>query len=350
MFSRFCFFFLNVKNKHNFSCANYHFCFNTKKKIIRKKSVEDLLNGSHEAIGAGLTQALSFTSGSILQSSPIPLRRSPVPPPAISPNSSPKPFHATCIESSTTSITATITASASATSAAAAIAIIKDVDQYLGNLYPYNDTEDSQSKSSESSNLATSDGTKPSHDVPDRPKSSKLSERAKKKSWYSVLYPSYKSRSEDFKKLFKGVPDDERLVVGKCCAFVIRIEMPASSLNRKFSCADYSCAVQRDILVHGRLYVSQNYLCFYANIFRWETCLCIKWKDVTAITKEKTARVIPNAILVSTVTEKHFITSFTSRDKAYLMLFRVWQNALMGKPMQPQEMWQWVCAFAYGSH
>lgn len=44
---------------------------------------------------------------------------------------------------------------------------------------------------------------------------SKVSERAKKKAWYSVLYPSYKSRSEDFKKLFKGVPDDERLVVGK---------------------------------------------------------------------------------------------------------------------------------------
>lgn len=113
-------------------------------------------------------------------------------------------------------------------------------------------------------------------------------------------------------------------------------------LFNKITILDYSCAVQRDILVHGRLYVSQNYLCFYANIFRWETCLCIKWKDVTAITKEKTARVIPNAILVTTSTEKHFVTSFTSRDKAYLMLFRVWQNALMGKPMQPQEMWQWV--------
>lgn len=63
---------------------------------------------------------------------------------------------------------------------------------------------------------------------------------------------------------------------------------------------------------------------------------------MTAITKEKTALVIPNAILVSTTNEKYFITSFTSRDKAYLMLFRVWQNALMDKPMQPQEMWQWV--------
>lgn len=108
----------------------------------------------------------------------------------------------------------------------------------------------------------------------------------------------------------------------------------------KFS--DYSCAIQKDILVHGRLYVSQNYLCFYANIFRWETCLSVKWKDVTAVTKEKTARVIPNAIVVCTESERYFFTSFTTRDKAYLMLFRVWQNALMGKPMLPQEMWQWV--------
>jgi hypothetical protein len=44
---------------------------------------------------------------------------------------------------------------------------------------------------------------------------SKQAERAKKKAWYNVLYPSYKSRSEDFKKLFKDVPDDERLIVGE---------------------------------------------------------------------------------------------------------------------------------------
>lgn len=44
----------------------------------------------------------------------------------------------------------------------------------------------------------------------------KSSERPKKKSaWYNVLYPTYKSRSEDFKRLFKDVPDDERLIVGE---------------------------------------------------------------------------------------------------------------------------------------
>ncbi|XP_032569823.1 protein Aster-B isoform X4 [Drosophila sechellia] len=155
-----------------------------------------------------------------------------------------------------------------------------------------------------------------SNEKPAKP--SRLSERAKKKSWYNVIYPNYKSRAEDFKKLFKDVPNDERLIV------------------------DYSCALQRDILVQGRLYVSQNYVCFHANIFSWETYVSIKWKDVTAITKEKTALVIPNAISISSGKDKYFFATFTSRDKSFLMLFRVWQNTLMNKQFSPQEIWKHV--------
>ena len=40
-------------------------------------------------------------------------------------------------------------------------------------------------------------------------------QRAKKTSWYNALYPSYKSRSEDFKKTFSNLPSGERLIVGK---------------------------------------------------------------------------------------------------------------------------------------
>ncbi|XP_066591813.1 protein Aster-B-like [Prorops nasuta] len=164
----------------------------------------------------------------------------------------------------------------------------------------------------------SSDSAEPSRSVTDGKKEARAAERSKKKSWYNVLYPTYKSRSEDFKRIFKDVPDDERLVV------------------------DYSCALQREILVHGRLYVSQNYLCFYANIFLWETLVCLRWKEVTSMTKEKTALVIPNAIQICTGTDKFFLTSFGSRDKTYLMLFRVWQNALIGQPMSMSEMWQLV--------
>ena len=39
--------------------------------------------------------------------------------------------------------------------------------------------------------------------------------------------------------------------------------------------SDYSCALQKDILVHGRIYITQSYICFYANIFRWETVVSL---------------------------------------------------------------------------
>ncbi|TRY96043.1 hypothetical protein DNTS_021162 [Danionella cerebrum] len=135
-----------------------------------------------------------------------------------------------------------------------------------------------------------------------------FSRNAKKmQSWYNVLSPTYKQRNEDFRKLFKKLPDTERLIV------------------------DYSCALQKDILLQGRLYLSENWLCFYSNIFRWETTITILLKDVTSLTKEKTAKLIPNAIQICTENEKHFFTSFGARDRSYMMIFRLWQNALMDK-------------------
>ncbi|XP_073177132.1 protein Aster-B isoform X12 [Lepidochelys kempii] len=134
----------------------------------------------------------------------------------------------------------------------------------------------------------------------------------------AVLSPTYKQRNEDFRKLFKQLPDTERLIV------------------------DYSCALQRDILLQGRLYLSENWICFYSNIFRWETLLTVRLKDICSMTKEKTARLIPNAIQVCTDTEKHFFTSFGARDRTYMMMFRLWQNALLEKPLCPKELWHFV--------
>ncbi|XP_042355571.1 protein Aster-B isoform X11 [Plectropomus leopardus] len=140
----------------------------------------------------------------------------------------------------------------------------------------------------------------------------------KSQSWYNVLSPTYKQRNEDFRKLFKQLPDTERLIV------------------------DYSCALQRDILLQGRLYLSENWICFYSNIFRWETLLMVRLKDICSMTKEKTARLIPNAIQLCTDNEKHFFTSFGARDRTYMMMFRLWQNALLEKPLCPKELWHFV--------
>lgn len=140
----------------------------------------------------------------------------------------------------------------------------------------------------------------------------------RKSSWYHMLNPTYRSRCEDFKRIFKDLPVDERLIV------------------------DYSCALQRDILLQGRIYVTQNYLCFYANIFRWETLVQLRWKEVCSLTKEKTALVIPNAIQICSDSDKHFFCSFGARDKTYVVLFRTWQQALLDQPIGNQELWNFV--------
>ncbi|XP_053774340.1 protein Aster-C isoform X3 [Desmodus rotundus] len=127
---------------------------------------------------------------------------------------------------------------------------------------------------------------------------------------------TYKDRNEEYKRQFIHLPDTEKLI------------------------ADYACALQRDILLQGRLYLSENWLCFHSNIFRWETTISIALKNITFMTKEKTARLIPNAIQIATEGEKFFFTSFGARDRSYLSIFRLWQNALLDKRLTRQEFWQ----------
>ncbi|XP_061569862.1 protein Aster-C isoform X2 [Cololabis saira] len=133
----------------------------------------------------------------------------------------------------------------------------------------------------------------------------------------SAPLQSYKQKLEEFKKLFKEVPESERLLV------------------------DYPCALQRDILLQGRLYLSENWVCFYSNVFRG-TKIALTLKDIKTMSREKTARLIPNAIQICTSTEKYFFTSFSAREKSYQGVFRMWQNTLMDKPLTNQELWQMV--------
>ena len=37
-----------------------------------------------------------------------------------------------------------------------------------------------------------------------------------------------------------------------------------------FTFSAFSCALSREILLQGRMYVSQGWFCFYSNIFGWE--------------------------------------------------------------------------------
>lgn len=93
------------------------------------------------------------------------------------------------------------------------------------------------------------------------------------------------------------------------------------------NCLDYGCALQRDILIQGRLYISENHLCFYANIFGWVTTLVIPFYNVQAIEKRMTAFVIPNAIGVTENATRHTFASFLARDTAYDVIYNIWKHS-----------------------
>ncbi|KAI2628348.1 hypothetical protein GGS21DRAFT_527547 [Xylaria nigripes] len=110
-----------------------------------------------------------------------------------------------------------------------------------------------------------------------------------------------KKRNRDFHALFKSVPDDDYLI------------------------EDYSCALQREILAHGRLYVSEGHLCFSSNILGWVTTLVMSFDEIVSVEKRSTALVFKNGLMISTLHAKHVFASFTSRDSTYDLIVNIWK-------------------------
>lgn len=110
-----------------------------------------------------------------------------------------------------------------------------------------------------------------------------------------------KKRNRDFHQLFRSVPDDDYLI------------------------EDYSCALQREILAHGRLYVSEGHLCFSSNIFGWITTLVMSFDEIVSVEKRSTALVFKNGLVISTLHAKNIFASFTSRDSTYDLIVGIWK-------------------------
>ncbi|EDV27001.1 uncharacterized protein TRIADDRAFT_54487 [Trichoplax adhaerens] len=82
----------------------------------------------------------------------------------------------------------------------------------------------------------------------------------------------------------------------------------------------FSCALKKDILLQGKLYLTQYRLCFYSSIFGYETTVTINYTDICEISKQKTALLFPNALLIRTQSEKYLFQSIISRESAYRIL------------------------------
>ncbi|XP_031199575.1 GRAM domain-containing protein 2A isoform X2 [Mastomys coucha] len=122
-------------------------------------------------------------------------------------------------------------------------------------------------------------------------------EEIKKFSREGTLLSKY---NQQYHKLFKDIPLEEMVL--KVC----------------------SCALQRDLLLHGRLYISPNWLCFHASLFGKDVKVVIPVVSVQLIKKHKMARLLPNGLAITTNTsQKYIFVSLLSRDSVYDMLRRV---------------------------
>ncbi|KAL4068898.1 hypothetical protein V8B97DRAFT_1872694 [Scleroderma yunnanense] len=110
-------------------------------------------------------------------------------------------------------------------------------------------------------------------------------------------------RNTDFHELFPNIPEGDYLI------------------------EDYGCALQREILIQGRIYISENHICFHANIFGWITDLSLPIYEITALEKKMTAFVIPNAIQITTRQAKYTFASFLSRDTTFDVIANIWRLA-----------------------
>ena len=70
--------------------------------------------------------------------------------------------------------------------------------------------------------------------------------------------------------------------------------------------------------VQGRIYISQNWICFHANILTWETTLQIPIAKVRLVRKASTIKVIPNAIVLEIDEDEGNETENTIRFTSFL--------------------------------
>ncbi|KAM4883973.1 uncharacterized protein FYW23_013184 [Sylvia borin] len=83
----------------------------------------------------------------------------------------------------------------------------------------------------------------------------------------------------------------------------------------------FSCAWQREVPYHGRLYVSSRHICFHSNLLLKDIKAVVPVASISAIKKTNTALLVPNAVSIRTVKgEKFLFLSLRQREATYQLL------------------------------
>lgn len=108
---------------------------------------------------------------------------------------------------------------------------------------------------------------------------------------------SFIKHNKTFHKLFPDIPESEDLLHA------------------------YICALQREVPYHGRLYITENNVCFHSSVLLKATKVVIPVSNVHVLKKQNTALLVPNALSIRTsVGEKYLFVSLRNREGCYKLL------------------------------
>ncbi|XP_051720258.1 GRAM domain-containing protein 2B-like isoform X4 [Ctenopharyngodon idella] len=113
----------------------------------------------------------------------------------------------------------------------------------------------------------------------------------------SSVHNSFKNHNKTFHKLFPDVPETE-------------------DLEHVFT-----CALHKEVIYHGKMYVSHHHICFHSSVLLKETKVMIHVSSVQMIKKKHTAKIVPNAVAVITNDgHKYLFVSLRNRESCFKLL------------------------------
>ncbi|KAJ3153693.1 hypothetical protein HDU86_005192 [Geranomyces michiganensis] len=93
--------------------------------------------------------------------------------------------------------------------------------------------------------------------------------------------------------------------------------------------AIYSCALDREGLWHGKMFLTSQHLCFSGTHFTKSAKIILSYPEITGVQKKNSGGMFPNALRMTVDPDRKYVfTAFLKRDSAYADIMNLWRNVV----------------------
>ncbi|KAI8589967.1 hypothetical protein BDZ88DRAFT_416554 [Geranomyces variabilis] len=93
--------------------------------------------------------------------------------------------------------------------------------------------------------------------------------------------------------------------------------------------AIYSCALDREGLWHGKMFLTSQHLCFSGTHFTKSAKIILSYPEITGVEKKNSGGMFPNALRMTVDPDRKYVfTAFLKRDSAYADIMNLWRNVV----------------------